>query len=215
MKTLENLISFLRSPYKANVYEDIKLKDFILLLILAIGFVVPYALLLEWSGIDQFDHKIKELLDNNKWLVAISAIFFAPLLEEPVYRLHLDLKKSHIAWSLGLSLLLISEVWHPLVLFWVYLVYLIIMVNLNKEVSLKFVVYFSSGMFALIHMTNFTDFNYGRYYYLVPVLVLAQFFIGLLASYIRLNHGMKWAIVFHGVYNAVVIIPAVYFYEPI
>lgn len=215
MKTLENLISFLKSPYKANVYDDIKAKDFILLLILTIAVVVPFALLLEWSGMDQFDHKLTALLEKNKWLVAVLSIFLAPLLEEPVYRLHLDLKKSHLAWSLGLSLLLISEVWYPLVLFWVYLVYLIVMINLNKEVNIRFVVYFSSAMFALIHIANFTDFNYGRYYYLVPVLVLAQFLVGLIASYIRLNHGMKWAIVFHGVYNAVVIIPAVYFYEPI
>ena len=33
-------------------------------------------------------------------------------------------------------------------------------------------------------------------------------------SYIRLNQGMKWAIIFHAVYNAVLIIPAIYFYEP-
>jgi membrane protease YdiL (CAAX protease family) len=215
MKTLENLISFLKSPYKANVYDDIKFKDFISLLILTIAFVVPYAILLEWSGIDQFDHKLTELLENNKWLVAVLAIFLAPLLEEPVYRLHLDLKKSHIAWSLGLSLLLISEVWYPLGIFWVYLVYLIVMINLNKKVNLKFVVYFSSAMFALIHMANFTDFDYEKYFFLVPILVSSQFIGGLILSYIRLNHGMKWAIVFHGVYNAMVVIPAVYFYEPI
>jgi uncharacterized protein len=35
----------------------------------------------------------------------------------------------------------------------------------------------------------------------------------LVLSYIRLNHGMKTAILFHGVYNAILIIPAVYFYE--
>jgi hypothetical protein len=35
----------------------------------------------------------------------------------------------------------------------------------------------------------------------------------LVLSYIRLNHGIKWAIVFHGAYNAVLVIPAIYLYE--
>jgi hypothetical protein len=88
------------------------------------------------------------------------------------------------------------------------------MISKGLKPDLKFVVYCSSALFALVHMTNFTEFDYGKYFYLVPFLVAAQFVVGLVLSYIRLNHGMKWAIIFHGVYNAVLIIPAVYFYEP-
>jgi peptidoglycan/LPS O-acetylase OafA/YrhL len=97
---------------------------------------------------------------------------------------------------------------------YIYLIYLFVKVNQGQEPNLKFVVYFSAAMFALVHMGNFTEFDYGKYFYWVPLLVAAQFVIGLVLSYIRLNHGMKWAIVFHGVYNAVLIIPAIYFYEP-
>ncbi|MGY6543800.1 CPBP family glutamic-type intramembrane protease [Arthrospiribacter ruber] len=163
---------------------------------------------------DQFDNIMLELLENQKWLVAVLAILVAPVLEEPIYRLHLDLKKSSIIWSLGLSLLLINNIWYPLVLFWIYLIYLLVKVDRGQTPNLKFVVYFSSAMFALIHMVNFTDFDYRNYFYLVPLLVAAQFIVGLVLSYIRLNHGMKWAVIFHAVYNAVLVIPAIYFYEP-
>lgn len=214
MKTLENFLSFLKMPYQAVTYSKIKSKDFALLLLITILIVLLYGVILEWAGMEQFDHKLMDLLEENKWLLAVFAIFLAPVLEEPVYRLHLDLKKSSILWSLGLSLLLINSIWYPLAIFWIYLIYLYVKVNQGQRPNLKFVLYFSAAMFALVHMGNFTDFDYRKYFYLVPLLVVAQFVIGLVLSYIRLNHGMKWAILFHGVYNAVLIIPVVYFYEP-
>lgn len=216
MKTLEKLLTFLNTPYPAASYTHLKTIDlfYLLLITLAVVIVIPYAFILDWAGMDHFDHKIMEILEKNKWLVVVFAIFLAPVLEEPVYRLHLDLKKSSILWSLGLSLLLINSTWYPLVLFWIYLIYLYVKVNQGQTPNLKFVVYFSTAMFALVHMGNFIDFDYGKYFYLVPLLVSAQFVIGLVLSYIRLNHGMKWAIIFHAVYNAVLIIPAIYFYEP-
>lgn len=216
MKTLEKLLIFLNTPYPAASYTHLKTNDlfYLLLITLAVVMVIPYAFILNWAGMDHFDHKIMEILEKNKCLVAVLAIFFAPILEEPVYRLHLDLKKSSILWSLGLSLLLINSIWFPLVLFWMYLIYLHVKVKQGQTPNLKFVVYFSAAMFALVHMGNFTDFDYGNYFYLVPLLVSAQFVIGLVLSYIRLNHGIKWTIIFHGLYNAVVFIPAIYFYEP-
>jgi membrane protease YdiL (CAAX protease family) len=214
MKTFAKLLSFLKAPYQTETYSNIKISDFIFLLLITILVVVPYALILEWAGMDQFDNIMMELLEKNKWLLAIIAIFLAPLIEEPIFRLHLDLKKSSILWGLGLSLLMISGVWYPVALIWGYLIFLYVMISKGQKPYLKFVVYCSSALFALVHMTNFTEFDYGKYFYLVPFLVAAQFVVGLVLSYIRLNHGMKWAIIFHGVYNAVLIIPAVYFYEP-
>lgn len=214
MKTFENLLSFLKAPYRAETYSDIKISDFLFLLLITILIVVPYAFILEWAGMDQFDNIMLELLEKNKWLLAILAIFLAPLIEEPIFRLHLDLKKSSIWWGLGLSLFMISGVWYPVALIWGYLIFLYVIISKGLKPDLKFVVYCSSALFALVHMTNFTEFDYGKYFYLVPFLVAAQFVVGLVLSYIRLNHGMKWAIIFHGVYNAVLIIPAVHFYEP-
>ncbi|AFL84784.1 CAAX amino terminal protease family [Belliella baltica DSM 15883] len=212
-QTFTKLKTFLKSPYHKDSYEKIKGKEFLHLLLIAFAIVIPYAFVLDLAGIDQFDHKMEFLLKENKWLVAVLAIVIAPLLEEPIYRLHLDFKKSSIWWGLVLSLLLISEVWIPVALLWVYLLFLMYKVNKGDSLNLKYSVFISSALFGLVHLMNFTDFDYAQYFYWVPFMVGAQFLIGLVLSYIRLNYGMKWAIIFHGVYNAILIIPAVYFYE--
>jgi membrane protease YdiL (CAAX protease family) len=213
MKIANSILSFLKSPYLLETYAPIKPKTFFILLVLTLAIIIPYALILEAAGMDQFDHKLEELLKANKWLVAILAIFLAPILEEPIFRLHLDLKKSSIWWGIGLSILILSEVWWPVALLLVYFIYLLYSVGKGNPPRLKYVIWISSTLFALVHMGNFTDFDYTKHFYWVPFLVGAQFAIGLVLGYIRLNHGMKWAIIFHGVYNAVLIIPAVYFYE--
>jgi len=211
--TFTNLLSFLKSPYLPETYTPIKPKTFLVLLVLTLSIIIPYALILDAAGMDQFDHKLEELLKKSKWIVAIAAIFLAPLLEEPIFRLHLDLKKSSIWWGIGLSVLMLGEVWWPVALLWVYLFFLLYRLSKGNPLSLKYVLWISSALFALVHMGNFSDFDYGRYFYWVPFMVGAQFMAGLVLSYIRLNHGMKWGMIFHGVYNAVLIIPAVYFYE--
>lgn len=211
--TFTNFLSFLKSPYLPETYTPIKPKSFLILLVLTLSIIIPYALILDAAGMDQFDHKLEELLKKSKWIVAIAAIFLAPLLEEPIFRLHLDLKKSSIWWGIGLSVLMLGEVWWPVALLWVYLFFLLYRLSKGNPLSLKFVFWISSALFALVHMGNFSDFDYGRYFYWVPFMVGAQFLVGLVLSYIRLNHGMKWGMIFHGVYNAVLIIPAVYFYE--
>lgn len=211
--TFTNLLSYLKSPYLPETYSPIKPSVFFGLLILTLAIIIPYALILEAAGMDQFDHKLEEFLKNSKWLVALLVIFLAPLLEEPIFRLHLDLKRSSILWGIGLCTFLLGEVWWPVALLWVYFFYLMYSVSSGNPPRLKNVIWISSALFALVHMGNFTDFDYAKYFYWVPFMVGAQFVVGLVLSYIRLNHGMKWAMIFHGVYNAALVIPAIYFYE--
>ncbi|MCE7055170.1 CPBP family glutamic-type intramembrane protease [Algoriphagus sp. AGSA1] len=187
---------------------------FLVLLLLALALVIPFSVLLEWLGVDQFDSILEEMLAENKWLVVIGAIFLAPLLEEPIFRLHLDLKMTSIWWGLGMSILLISQQWCVTAVFIVYLVYLLIKVFRHRPPNLKFVVYTSSIFFALIHVGNFSNLELADHIYWIPFLVASQFFGGLILSYIRLSHGIWFSILFHGAYNAILIIPTVYFYEP-
>lgn len=210
---LYKVISYLKEPTIAADYQRIKLKEFVILLVLTLLVAVPFGLLLEWAGVDQFDHMLMEVLDTNKWLVLVLGIVIAPLIEESVFRLHLDLKRSSIWWGLGLTVLTLNEVWYPTAILMVYLVYLLIRSRDVDLPSQKFVVYTSAILFALVHMGNYIDFDFGKYFYWVPFLVIIQFWVGLVLSYIRSKHGMWTAIGFHAVYNAVFIIPLVYFYE--
>lgn len=213
LKVFYKLYSYLKEPTIAADYQRIKLKEFVLLLLLTFLVVVPFALLLEWAGVDQFDHILMEMLDTNKWLVLTFGVLIAPLIEEPIYRLHLDRQRSSIWWGLGLAVLTFSEFWFPTAILMIYLVYLLIRSRDADPPSQKFVVYTSAILFALVHMGNYIDFDFGKYFYWVPFLVIVQFWIGLVLSYIRSKYGMWTAIGFHAVYNAVFIIPMVYFYE--
>jgi hypothetical protein len=109
--TFLKLKSFIKAPYQSDSYTKIEGKEFFFLLLITFAIVIPYALILEAAGFDQFEHKLENLLKDLKLLVAVLAIVIAPLLEEPIYRLHLDFKKSSIWWGIGLSVFVISEVW--------------------------------------------------------------------------------------------------------
>lgn len=213
MDILYKLVDFLKNPEKATTYEAMKFADFFGLLLLAVLVVVPYAYILELMGMDQFENGLSDILKENKWLLVFFGIIVAPLIEEPIFRLHLDLKITSIWWSLVLSLLFASAIWFP-VIFIGYMVYLLVKVMNNNPPSLKLVVYVSAAFFGLVHITNFKDFDYSQYFYYIPLLIAIQFWVGLILSYVRLNHGMLWAIIFHGVYNTIFILPAIYFYEP-
>lgn len=211
--TFLKLKNFIKAPYQSDSYTKIEGKEFFFLLLITFSLVIPYALILEAAGIDQFNHIMETLIKDHKWLLVVLAIVIAPLVEEPIFRLHLDFKKSSIWWGIGLSVFVISEIWILFVLLLIWLFYLLITVSVGKKPNLKYSIFISASLFALVHLGNFTDFDYAKYFYWVPFMVGAQFLIGLILSYIRLNHGMKTAILFHAVYNAIITIPAVYFYE--
>lgn len=210
---IQDFLTFLKSPSKAESFTKMPARSFLVLLVFALALVIPISVLLEWLGVDQFDSIMEEMLAKSKWLVVFAVIFLAPLLEEPIFRLHLDLKIKSICLGLGMSFLMISQQWYVTAVFVFYLVFLLIRVMRQQPLNLKFVVYVSSILFAVIHLGNFSNFEIAKHFYWIPFLVAAQFLIGLILSYIRLTHGIWNAILFHAVYNAILIIPTVLLYE--
>lgn len=210
---IQDFLTFLKNPSKAESFTKIPARSFLVLLVFALALVIPISVLLKWLGVDQFDSIMEEMLAKSKLLVVFAVIFLAPLVEEPIFRLHLDLKIKSICLGLGMSILMISQQWYFTAVFVIYLVFLLMRVMRRRPLNFKFVVYVSSILFALIHLGNFSNFEIADHFYWIPFLVAAQFFIGLMLSYIRLTHGIWYAILFHAVYNAILIIPTVLFYE--
>ncbi len=81
MKIANPILSFLKFSYLAETYTLIKPKTFLILLFLTLAIIVPYVLILEAVGINQFDNLIEQMLKDNKWLVVILAFFLAINLE--------------------------------------------------------------------------------------------------------------------------------------
>ncbi|MFC3197635.1 CPBP family intramembrane glutamic endopeptidase [Parapedobacter deserti] len=71
---------------------------------------------------------------------------------------------------------------------------------------LKIAVYGSSVLFALVHMSNY-DNHEVLFYLFAPVIVGSQLVGGFLMAYLRLKHGLRWSILMHAVFNAVIIVP--------
>lgn len=75
--------------------------------------------------------------------------------------------------------------------------------------NFRFIFYFASVLFALIHLLNFK--GLGQIWYLSPLLVAPQFILGLVLAYARMNYGLKWAIIIHFMHNALITAPAIIF----
>lgn len=66
--------------------------------------------------------------------------------------------------------------------------------------------------FGYMHIANY-ELN-TTIWLLSPILVAPQIILGLLLGYIRVNFGLIYAMLFHAVYNAILIVPSVLFYTP-
>lgn len=66
-------------------------------------------------------------------------------------------------------------------------------------------------VFGYMHIANY-ELN-GTIWLLSPILVAPQILLGLLLGYIRVNIGLVYSILFHAVYNAIIVIPGVIFHS--
>ncbi len=66
-------------------------------------------------------------------------------------------------------------------------------------------------IFGFVHITNFELTT--NVLLISPILVAPQAFLGLLLGMIRVKLGLIYSIVFHGIYNAILVIPSVLFYS--
>jgi len=67
--------------------------------------------------------------------------------------------------------------------------------------------YFLAIIFALLHLTNYTDFK--QIWYLAPILIFPQFILALVLGYVRMKYGLGWAMFNHLVHNGLLVVPVV------
>ncbi|WP_162428394.1 CPBP family intramembrane glutamic endopeptidase [Pontibacter pudoricolor] len=66
------------------------------------------------------------------------------------------------------------------------------------------VFYSVAVLFGLVHITNYTDFNYASLaLLLIPVLIAPQIWAGLSIGYMRVKYGFFWGFFLHAAHNAV------------
>lgn len=209
---MNEVVRFLRFPSYSQTLQKMSLSLFFRFLLLKFAIAIPFLFTLFLIGADEFDHALSMEEDENLVVFGIFGVVLAPLIEESIYRLHLDLKRSNVFWSLILSFLTFRDNWVPFALTFLYLSILLFYVLRKKTPELKWVIFSSAVLFGLAHMANYPDFDYGSFFYLIPFLIGSQACGGMVLSYIRLNHGMKWAILNHAAFNTILFLP-IFFLE--
>ncbi len=109
-----------------------------------------------------------------------------------------------ISGEIGISFLITLLILAGLLLGCLSLVFRFI----DKEKAEKFVysrfnylVYFSSVIFALMHITNYE--NLEKFWWLAPVFILPQLLVGLILPFVRTKFGFWWSVFTHSCYNFV------------
>lgn len=198
---------FIRRPSLSQEVSPLNFKNGAILLGSALLLVIPYALILETLDLSQFDHKMEAMWEDYKWMLVLFAVLLAPIIEEMIFRYHLRMSQQTIFISLLLALLLVADMRALIIVFIGYLLFLMYRLRIEKPLPLPFVVYISNSFFALVHLSNFENFDLFTQFYWIPLLIGVQFIIGLLFCFIRVHYGIKFAIIFHALYNGIVAAP--------
>lgn len=189
---------------------------------------VPFKRLLQWAallwvtnllvfgpvavaaaGLGGSEHRLN--VYNIPWL---TGLIWAPVVEELAFRYGLR-RPVHIAWFTPLALVAVLFGWHA----WTAGVVLLILVlawgaarrwpapvaarsGLHRTYSRHFgwIFYVSAIGFAAMHLYNFRLGDTPLW--LMPALVLPQFFTGLVLGWLRVRQGIGTAIVLHTMFNA-------------
>lgn len=173
------------------------------------------------EGIKIFNYQNNKLLKYSIWENVFYILLLGPILEEFISRLYLDLKKRSIILTLLCILAITLKMTNLNFDFKFYFLISIIVIFALFTLNIKqdsiiffgkkyyiFIFYFSCLTFSFLHFSNYTKVLSDNYNWLLPLLVLPQFVMGIFFGYIRIKLGFSWSIFLHICMN----IPAVLIY---
>jgi len=192
--TLKDLFVFLKNPKDEQDIDQSKqnkVKKLFSLLVIDIPIMVLLSILINYFAklgwVEIENHQVKLLLDLAPvWLVFLLAVIIIPFIEEIIFRLFLRFRRNYF---LQIIISIFPKTKTPILGFWK-----------NK---FSFVFYLSAIFFALIHTTNFGSNN--PIFYLIPILVLPQFIMGLFLGYLRVRYNFMLGYLMHAIHNAIFI----------
>lgn len=175
----------------------------------------------ELGLLNSYSHAIDDLQRRvPMWLILLAGVIIVPFVEELVFRYGLRFKKGLITIMPSLlvivaviygfyylpligALLLMALLVSALVFYFTKIDIITHLLNHLWTRRYGIVFYLVALIFGLVHITNYTDFNYASAaILLVPVLVAPQFIGGLLIGYMRVKYGFFWGYYLHAGSNA-------------
>ena len=149
---------------------------------------------LEQLGLWEEDmHSLQKIFQEMEpVLIFFFAVIVAPLFEEVMFRLILKFRSNLlILWSIHIGVALHLGQKRSLL-------------KTARQVWDKFygwIFYLMAVAFGLIHIMNFEPSL--NIYLLAPILVAPQILIGINLGYLRVKFGLIWSILFHALYNGI------------
>ena len=219
---LNTYLQFLRSPNLIESPEDIAPKKALIqtvrlytihfLLVMVAGFFIT-----QFSGAQDNSIINAAIADMPAWVLFVSAVVAAPVLEECVFRLPMRPYAVNVAFSASFViafLLLASAPSQSLLLFiggmilggnfylWTQRPHKLILQQFYVRYAIA-IFYFLTLIFGAIHITNYEP----RVWPLLPLLVLPQVIVALWLGFVRMRYGFKWAIFGHALHNGCLLLP--------
>lgn len=193
--TLRRIFVFLRKP-NLKTYKSLpisqKFATVLILLVLQLIFINIYLFFLNqiFKDPELLSTKISFEEMGFGYMLLLGCLF-APFVEEFVFRFPLKYKRNYIFLFISSLLIFKSD---------------------NKDNSYKakrhyreyfgIFFYFMAFLFALAHFTNFKHTQDLLMY--LPLLVLSQFFGGLILGFLRIRFGFLWSVFYHALWNFIV-----------
>lgn len=218
---LKGYLQFLRSPnlidarpslsFRRASNHILRLYSLHLLILIVVGIIIN-------QFINQQDSLLLESFSElSAWLILGMAVIFAPVIEESLFRLPLRGTKFNLIFSLSLVALIGVPQLNAFPMVMLGLILLLVGINFYLwsarsqdakayGIYRRFprpIFYVSALAFGIIHIGNYD----ASVWFLLPLLVLPQFLLGLYFGFIRLRYGFGWAILTHGFHNGCILLP--------
>ncbi|MBC5774262.1 CPBP family intramembrane metalloprotease [Pontibacter sp. KCTC 32443] len=236
-QTTTDLIGFLKNPtdspetempIKGKLRELFNLLLINIVLSVALVGIIELIVLLGWVNYD--GHAVSEMLRKFPiWGGLLLAVIIVPFFEEVVFRSGLRFRRGYFTLLTALMLFVAGILsFRYLTLFWalgisiafggIMIIYLLKAYSIGEFLERKWsqiygILFYSIAViFGLVHISNYTNFNYASVaLLLIPVLVAPQIWAGLALGYIRVKYGFFWGFFLHAAHNAVFIVPTLLF----
>ena len=137
----------------------------------------------------------------------LSALLLAPLIEESLFRWALvrnEIIKYFLYIFISMCILFFIEIYSGILFISIFSVILFIKnrKNIESELSFRVFILFGSLAFSIIHIPVI---NGATIMIDILMALLAFFPIGLFFSFVRIQVGIKYSILIHGIYNLIIL----------
>lgn len=152
---------------------------------------------------EPLDHTLVDNFEKHPLLYSLFIVLVAPITEELIFRFPLKYNKLNLIAAIAvLSIILSSSYLLIQITSGVYLLGLLIQRFLKKDTL--FIILASCLAFAVLHLGNYNELHQSLWKNLL--LVLPQFILGGIISYIRLKDNTKTAMLYHSCYNLFILL---------